>query len=322
MKHFIEEEIHIEGEHPIYGTLTIPASGTDRLWPAVLIIAGSGPIDRNGNGPKGKFQFNLYRELAERMTELGFVVLRYDKRGSGKSPSELVSAGMWDLVDDAERGYLFLKNHPNVDTDQIIVLGHSEGTILGTALSARQDIQGLMLISGGVANLDEYLRHQRKLAYAELKNGRGFKGALLKLLVNEEREEKKANKLMEKMFKSGKDVYRAYFFIKQPAKWFKEHYAYDPRPDLQKADFPVFAIHGDKDPHVDTEILKELPELVKGNSEFHIIHNMDHGLRVQQEEKEILKLKKLYKNVSSRPFHQEGFEVLSNWLVSHYKGGS
>ncbi|WP_433747211.1 alpha/beta hydrolase family protein [Falsibacillus pallidus] len=312
-----EKEIEIQGEHPIFGTISIPEE--EEIYPAVLIIAGSGAIDRNGNGPKGKFQFNLYRELAHRMAELGFIVLRYDKRGTGKSTKDLLSAGMWDLVDDAERCFLYLKEHPQVDRNRIIVLGHSEGTILGTALSERQKINGLMLVSGGVANLDEYLKHQRKLAYKELRISKGLKGMLMRKLINEEKEEKKAAKLMDKMFQSKKPVYKVSGLIKQPAKWFREHFLYDPREGLKKADFPVFAIHGDKDAHVDPAILNELPELVKEDAEFHIIPNMEHGMRVQQEEMEILKLKKIYKTISSRPFHEDGFRVLTNWLVTHYK---
>ncbi|WNB90789.1 alpha/beta hydrolase [Bacillus sp. NEB1478] len=316
---FAEKEITFKGKNQLCGTLTIPAelSENDKL-PAVLFISGSGPLDRNANGPKGKFQLNVYKELAEYITALGFITLRFDKRGTGKSEGDFISTGFWDFVDDAENAFLYLNNCPEVDPDKIIVLGHSEGTIIGTALSERQPINGLMLLSGGVGNLDEFTTHQRKLAYQELRSSKGLKGILLRLLINEEKQETKNRKLMQKMFASNKDVYKILFFIKQPVKWMKEHFAYDTRAALRKVTCPVLAIFGDKDPLVDTDFLKELRTLVKGDYETHIIKNMEHGFRVQTEEMTILKMKKLLKILPSRPLHQEGLDALSIWLHDHY----
>jgi fermentation-respiration switch protein FrsA (DUF1100 family) len=316
---FTEEEIEIKGETAIFGTLTIPSSHQDERYPAVLFIAGSGPIDRNGNGPKGKLQFNLYKELAESIAGLGFVTLRYDKRGTGKSDQDLLSSGLWDLVNDSERSYLFLKNHPHVDPDRIIVLGHSEGTIVGTALSERQEIGGLMLVSGGVANLDEFLSFQRKLAYKEMMNSKGLKGLISRKLLNIEKQEKKLHKLMSKMMNSNQDVYKVLFFFKQPAKWLREHFAYDTRSALKKVACPVMAIYGDKDPLVEPELISELPSLIKGESSSYFIKDMEHGFRVQQEEKSILKAKKMYSKLSSRPLSPEGLDAMAQWLTSHYK---
>jgi fermentation-respiration switch protein FrsA (DUF1100 family) len=318
---FTEEEIEIKGEIAIFGTLTVPSSNRDKKYPAVLFIAGSGPIDRNGNGPKGKFQFNVYKELAESIARLGFVTFRYDKRGTGKSDQDLLSSGFWDLVGDSEKSYLFLKNHPNVDPDRIIVLGHSEGTIIGTALSERQEIGGLMLISGGVANLDEFLSFQRKLAYKEIMDSKGLKGLLARKLLNVEKQEKKAYKLMTKMVDSNKDVYKVLFFFRQPAKWLREHFAYDTRSALRKVACPVMAIYGDKDPLVEPELINELPSLVKGSSASYFIKDMEHGFRVQQEERSILKAKKMYNKLAARPLSPEGMDAMAQWLNSHYKEG-
>jgi pimeloyl-ACP methyl ester carboxylesterase len=315
---FVEKEIEILGEK-IYGTLTLPGEiESQEKYPAIMFISGSGPLDRNANGPNGKFQLNVYRELAEYITKLGFITFRFDKRGTGKSDADFISTGFWDFVDDAERAFLFLKNHPNVNPDQIIVLGHSEGTIIGTALTQRQPINGLMLLSGCVGSLDEFLKHQRKLGYQELKSSKGLKGFLMRLLINEEKQEAKTSRLLKKMFDSNKDVYKILFFIKQPAKWFKEHFAYNPRTALDKVTCPVLAIFGDKDPLVDTAFLTELQTLVKGDCETHIIKDMEHGFRVQTEEMTILKMKKLLKILPSRPLHPESLDVISNWLHNHY----
>ena len=317
---FIEKEIVIEGETKIFGTLTIPSvTSSEEKYPTILFISGSGPLDRNANGPKGKFQMNVYRELAEYITKLGFVTFRYDKRGTGKSEEDFMSVGFWDFVHDSERSFLFLQNYPNVDRNKIIVLGHSEGTIIGTALSERQPINGLMLVSAGVGNLEEFLVHQRTLAYQELRDSKGLKGMLMRWLINEEKQEAKVSKQTKKMFDSNKDVYKVLGIFKQPAKWFKEHFAYDPRSALQKVTCPVLAIHGDKDPLVDSSLLEELAALVKEKSEYYIIKDMEHGLRVQTEEKSVLNVKKMHKVISSRPLNQNGLAVITKWLVSNYK---
>ena len=58
---------------------------------------------------------------------------------------------------------------------------------------------------------------------------------------------------------------------------------------------------------------------MKGKSEYHIIKDMEHGLRVQTEEKSVLNVKKMYKVINRRPLNQAGLDVISKWLVSHYK---
>ncbi|MGE6488659.1 alpha/beta hydrolase [Paenisporosarcina sp. NPDC076898] len=317
---FIEKEVEINGVAKIFGTITVPSTPNENeKFPAVLFISGSGPLDRNGNGPKGKYKFNLYKELAEFIGGMGFVTFRYDKRGTGSSKETLLVSGLWDFVADAECSYTYLQQHSNVDPERIIVLGHSEGTIIGTALSERQKLGGLMLLAGGVANLDEYLKHQRKLAYQELKNSKGIKGLLMRMLVIEEKEEKKVEKLMQKMGESNRDVYKAMFLFKQPAKWLREHYSYDPRKALRQVTCPVLAIQGDKDPLVDNIHLNELSSLVQGTSDIHIIKDMEHGLRIQKEDKSILKVKKLNKSIQSRPLSPDGLNAISHWLISNYK---
>ncbi|MFG6494523.1 alpha/beta fold hydrolase [Fictibacillus sp. UD] len=315
-----EKEIEISGEKKIYGTLARPASAyTDEKFPAVLMISGSGPLDRNGNGPKGKYQLNVYKELAEYITKLGFITFRYDKRGTGKSEGDWISTGMWDLVDDAELAFKFLQNHPQVDRDKIIVAGHSEGTIIGTALSERQELNGLMLLSGGVGNLHEFTTYQRMLTYQELKNSKGIKGLLMRLLINEEKAETKTQKQTKKIIESNKDVYKILFFFKQPAKWIREHFAYNPRVGLKKVTYPVIAIHGDKDGLVDPSLLEELSSLVKGPSETHIIKDMEHGFRFQYEQKSMVNVKKMLKVLPSRPLNPDSLGVIESWLTKYFK---
>src|SRR5579863_2570257 len=68
------------------GTLVIPAHKTGVKVPGVVIIAGSGPVDRNGN-EGAAFETNLYSQLADQLAQQGIASLRYDKRGVGASTS-------------------------------------------------------------------------------------------------------------------------------------------------------------------------------------------------------------------------------------------
>lgn len=303
----IEKEIIIEKD--IFATVTCPQQAG--VFPAVLLIAGSGPIDRDGNGKKGKYPTNLYKELAAFFTECGFMTLRYDKRGTGKRQGDWRDAGLSDLLSDAKAAAAFLQGQPNVS--KVIVCGHSEGTILATDIAATMAIDGCMLLSGGVDNLMEALIHQRKQAYRELLEMPGWKGWFNRKLKVDEINEKKAEKLLEKMKASNRDTIRVQG-IKQPAKWFREHADYQTRAALQRVTCPVFALHGNKDPLVDSTVLEELAGLVQGESEYYVVEDMEHGLREQAEPKSILKTKTLMKTVLTRPLHEEALQLMAGWL--------
>jgi uncharacterized protein len=313
----MEKEIKLSGENTIYGTIRIPEGGGK--YPAILIIAGSGPLDRDGNDRKGKYPTNLYKELAHYMTDLGFVTFRYDKRGTGKSDGEWLATGLSDLVEDAKKSIEFLQYHPNVDADKIIVCGHSEGTVIATKLTELINLAGVIFLSGGVDNVIEATNKQRLLSYKELFETPGIMGWVYRKLKVDVKGEKQVENVMKKIINSDKDIVKIQLFFKQPAKWMREHNAYNPREALKKVTCPVIAIQGDKDVLVDGEVLHELSSLVQGKSEFHIIPNMEHGLRIQTEPKSILKLKKYFKEILKRPIHEEALKTIATWLEENFK---
>jgi uncharacterized protein len=77
-----ELPLRIAGEHPLYGTLTVPDGGAPA--PAVVIASGSGPLDRDSNHRRARF--DVARQLAHALAAGGLASLRYDKRGVGESP--------------------------------------------------------------------------------------------------------------------------------------------------------------------------------------------------------------------------------------------
>ena len=152
MMAFDEYEVAINSEFTLQGTITKPKA--DGKYAAVVIIAGSGEIDRDGMIVPLKLESNIYKGLAHVMARLGVVTLRFDKRGVGKSEGEFLKTGMWDLVSDIEATIKYLKEQPFVDPENIILAGHSEGCMLATVVNARTPVNGLILLTGAAESLE------------------------------------------------------------------------------------------------------------------------------------------------------------------------
>src|ERR1043166_1542724 len=144
----------------LHGTLLLPA----RLpAPVALIIAGSGPTDRNGNSPALPGQNNSLKYLAEGLAQQGIASLRYDKRGIAESvsagPSEAqLRFGMY--VDDAEGWLAQLRRDKRFTT--LAVIGHSEGALIGTMAAAQGRADAFVSVAGAGRAAGIVLREQLK----------------------------------------------------------------------------------------------------------------------------------------------------------------
>jgi uncharacterized protein len=127
------------------GTLVLPeAVYSNALVPAMLLIQGSGPTDRDGNQPPD-LQADLLRQLADMLADAGIATLRYDKRGMyanqstlPKRPDELPDFFSWSaFVHDAHAAFTFLVYHPSIASDRVGVLGHSEGGLVALDLATQ-----------------------------------------------------------------------------------------------------------------------------------------------------------------------------------------
>ena len=313
MVNFQEARVIIEGEYALAGTLTIPEGSGP--FPAVLLVAGSGEVDRDGNSSKGKLFPNMYKDLAEFISNFGFITLRVDKRGVGESGGVFLETGMVDLVDDVISSISFLENHPQVE--KILLLGHSEGCILITAANARRAVDGLIFLSGAAESIEDALTRQRQLVIEEILNMKGLKGKLARFLKLEQKIESQAQKLTDKIMNSNDAVIK-YQFQRINGKWFREHFSYDLFDDLKKVTCPSLAITGSKDVQATPEKVYELPKLVNGPGEAHIIRNMDHLLKEVLVEIPVTQVVKAYKKNQNKPLHPELKKVLSEWLTRVY----
>lgn len=310
----IEKEVTIQSNVKLKGTLSIPETTAEKA-PAILIIPGSGKIDRNGKVNE-KINLKLYGQLAEFLTSIGFINLRYDKRGAGDSEGNFLSAGLWDFVDDARVAVQYLKSLPEVDPDHVIVLGHSEGGAIGTAVAARDELSGLILIAGAVEALSEALKRQRDIAVQDILNAEGFQAGLLRLMGVHKKVEPQAQKHLEKVLNSTEDVIKT-GFVKTNAKWFREHFSYDPKEDLAKINCPVLAITGALDIQANPEVLKELPRNVKGDAEYYVIQNMGHSCKFITKPSTMFTVKKDLPMEANLPLHPELVTRIQGWLQIH-----
>lgn len=311
---FREREVTIQSKVAINGTLNIPEKQAEKN-PAVLIIQGTGKIDRNGKVSK-KLDLRLYRQLAEFLSSLGIVSLRYDKRGVGESEGNYLATGLWDLIDDARAAVQYLKTVPEVDPDKVMVLGHSEGAFIGTAIAAREPLAGLILLAGAVETLPEALKRQREIATEDIIRLKGFQGFLLRLLGTHKKVEQQAQKQIEKVLRSTEDVIRV-SGMKTNAKWLREHFSYNAREDLVKVTCPVLAITGARDIQANPEVLKDLPKYVKSDAEYHVVENMGHSLKFQSTTSNILSAKKDILAEAELPVHPELMKLLNDWFHNH-----
>jgi uncharacterized protein len=312
----VEKDVEIAGTPTLRGTLALP-EGTQGRIPGVLIIQGSGKIDRNGTVAKPRIDLNAYRQLSDFIAGLGYATLRYDKRGVGASGGDYMTSGMWDLVDDAERALEFLAAQPNVDPQRVVVLGHSEGATIVTALNAHRPANGVILLSGGGERLEEALQRQRDIAHADMNKMQGFKGMLIRALKVTEKSEKTSQKLMRKMKETDKAVIR---FNMAPinAKWFREHLAYDVVADLPALKCPVLAVTGGADVQADAEKLKRVVELAEGEAEIYTVTDMDHGLKHSEPGVTMMNYRKVIAASGAKPLHEELEEILAHWLTKHF----
>lgn len=133
------------GDVTLAGTLLLPIVSELQKVPGVVLVAGSGPTDRDGNNPLAPDRIDLLKQLAELLAAAGIASLRYDKRGLGGSTprprGDLVAEEMfiaWDnVVGDVVAAHAELVRHDEIKSYATALLGHSEGGLLSLAALPR-----------------------------------------------------------------------------------------------------------------------------------------------------------------------------------------
>jgi len=137
------------------GTLTVPPGPGP--FPTVVLVAGSGPLDRDeqlmGHKP--------FLVIADYLSRNGIEVLRYDERGVGKSKGSFAAATTLDFADDAEAAVAFLSSRSEVDASRLGICGHSQGAIVAPLVAARnKSVHFIVVLAGPGVRGDELLLQQ------------------------------------------------------------------------------------------------------------------------------------------------------------------
>ena len=158
---YYSEEVTFENHEAdimLAGTLTLPEK--EGNFPAVVLITGSGPQDRNeelmGHKP--------FLVLADHLTKNGIAVLRYDDRGFGKSTGNFATATSADFASDVESAVAYLKTREEIDAIKIGLIGHSEGGLIAPMVASKsEDVNFIVLLAGPGLRGDKILLLQQEL---------------------------------------------------------------------------------------------------------------------------------------------------------------
>lgn len=143
---YSSEDIYFENSKAgikLAGTLTKP--NTTGRFPAIILISGSGPQNRD----EELMDHKPFLVLADYFTKLGYAVLRYDDRGTYGSEGDFKTSTSLDFADDTEAAVNYLKTRSDIDNSKIGLMGHSEGGLIAPLVASRnKDVAFIVLLAG------------------------------------------------------------------------------------------------------------------------------------------------------------------------------
>ncbi len=253
------------------GTLTLPEG--DGPWPAVVMVTGSGPQDRDetilGHKP--------FLVIADHLTRAGIAVLRYDDRGVAESEGDFSAGTTLDFAGDAAAAVDFLVEHPEVDPTRIGIVGHSEGGLIAPIVAGERDVAFVVLLAGtgvdgGAVLLQQAEAISRTMGVSDEGVARilDFQRAMQVILRDEEDPDARREALealLEGMIESmdpqerveqgipegGEDDWVQMQLATGASPWFREFVLLDPQRYLERLDVPVLGLFAELD-------LQVLPE--------------------------------------------------------------
>lgn len=271
------------------GTLTFPQEG--EKFPAVILITGSGPQDRD----ETLFEHKPFLVIADFLTRNGLAVLRVDDRGVGGSEGKTSEATSEDFAGDVLAGVEFLKTRKEINPAKIGLIGHSEGGLIAPIAAGKFDAAFVVLLAGPGMIGEQILYEQGKLINKaagltdeQALQNQKMQEAVFNIIKTETDSAKRLDRLQRTMTNG------QYFMLNEEQKatvdnqvktvdnkWFKFFLQYDPFSALVKIKCPVLALNGEKDLQVPAKpnlsaIEKALTEGENKNFKTMEIPGMNH----------------------------------------------
>ena len=287
------------------GTLTIPEGKGP--FPAVILVTGSGPQDRD----EALMGHKPFLVIADYLSRNGIAVLRYDDRGVANSKGTFATGTTFDFADDAEAGLTWLKKQPLIDVKKVGLAGHSEGGLIAPIVASRNNnVNFIILIAGpGVSGKDILIAQSTLISEKsgikpeEIEKTSKLNKAIYEAVMNEKDNTialANAKKIMADAINkenSLSETEKAAQINTIEAKitpllspWFRTFMELDPKQYLLKTKCPVLALNGTKDLQVPYQVdLEAIDKYLKqaGNKNYtimkiegvnHLFQHADTGL--------------------------------------------
>jgi hypothetical protein len=269
--------------------------------------------------------------MADALTRKGIAVLRYDKRGVGKSTGNPDIATTMDLAADAKSALAFLKSHKDIDGSRIGLIGHSEGAIIAPYLAGHsKEPKWLVLLAAPATTGEQTLLNQSELigragglSDEQLDASLGFDRAAYALVRKEKDPNALAEKLVALVKETGLDAALPPATLETQLRmlaspWFRFFLDYDPLPNLKAVSCPLLALYGQKDLQVAPKI--NLPLLQKA------LHD---SVNTQAETRELPELNHLFQHAYmgtpaeyaaiEETFSPEALALILDWVQARSK---
>ncbi len=223
-----------------------------RRLPAVVLVPGSGPVDRD----ETVAGIAVFAQLANAIADTGFLVVRYDKRGIGQSGGRDESATVQDFAEDVRAVLAYLSKRKDVDRARIVVVGHSEGGFSGmlAASQEKKKVAGLVLIATpGTTGGELVLEQQRHL--------------LDRSNIPEDEKQNRVNlqvKIQTAVLTgTGWESIPAAYRRQADTPWFRSFLTFEPGRVVLKVSQPMLILQGDRDRQVAVRHAQLLADLAK-----------------------------------------------------------
>ncbi|MEM1037427.1 MAG: alpha/beta fold hydrolase [Pseudomonadota bacterium] len=259
VRDYIIEEVSFSGGADgvvLAGELTKPKG--EGPFPAVVLITGSGPQDRD----EALLGHKPFLILSDHLTNQGFAVLRYDDRGVGASTGDFATATTFDFADDAAAALTFLTTRSDIDPTRLGYIGHSEGGLVAPLAHKQKAANYAILLASPTEGFaDTIIRQTSDILRINgetedvIEARRIEQLESFEILSGKDSLESKESNLRSFLSETGLDsdeIDRQVLAAINP--WFIEALDYNPIPDLEAMNIPVFGVFAETDLQVSAAV--------------------------------------------------------------------